>query len=185
MAMYAYLNGTITDIKPSHVVLDHMGIGYHILSPNPYSYQLGSEVKIYTYHHVREDVFSLYGFRTEEAKDLFIRLISVSGIGPKSALSLLATDRISDIMVAIEDGNVKFLTKFPGIGTKSAQQIILDLKGKLIETEELVKPQTQDVEQALSALGYSKIEIKKVLKKIDIDRSVEDMIKDALKLLMK
>lgn len=184
--MYAYIEGIIKDIKPSYIVLDHEGIGYLILSPNPFSYQLDSKIKIFTYQHVREDVIALYGFKTNEAKDLFIRLISVSGIGPKSAMSLLASDRIDEIVVAIEEGNVKFLTKFPGIGIKSAQQIILDLKGKLVEDEtELVKPHTNDVIDALSALGYSKVEIKKVMKKLDVDQPVEKMIKDALQLLMK
>lgn len=184
--MYAYLNGTITDIKPSYIVLDHQGIGYLILSPNPYSYHVGEVIKIYTHHYVREDLIALYGFKTQEAKDLFLRLISVSGIGPKSAMSLLATDKIDDIVVAIEEGNIKFLMKFPGIGTKSAQQIVLDLKGKLVETDdEIVKTQTNDVEKALSALGYSKVEVRKVMKKIDDDQTVELMIKQALQLLIK
>ncbi|MFA6692800.1 MAG: Holliday junction branch migration protein RuvA, partial [Acholeplasmataceae bacterium] len=144
--MYAYIKGIITEIKPSYIVLDHEGIGYLILSPNPYSYQMGSEIKVYIYQHVREDIMALYGFHTNEARDLFIRLISVSGIGPKSAMSLLASDRIDDIVLAIEEGNIKFLTKFPGIGIKSAQQIVLDLKGKLIEDDkELLKPHTNDV----------------------------------------
>ena len=184
--MYAYIKGIISEIKPSYIVLDHDGIGYLILSPNPYSYQINSEVKVYLYQHVREDIIALYGFHTNEARDLFIRLISVSGIGPKSAMSLLASDRIDEIIMAIEEGNIKFLTKFPGIGTKSAQQIILDLKGKLIEDDkELLKPHTNDVEDALSALGYSKVEIRKVMKKLDVDQPVEKMIKDALQLLMK
>ena len=113
-------------------------------------------------------------------------MIGVSGIGPKSALSILASDQIDDIIMAIEASDVKFLTKFPGIGPKSAQQIILDLKGKLVIDElELIPNQESDVSQALTALGYSKTEIKKVLKKVNPDQSVEMMIKDALKLLMK
>ncbi|PKK92963.1 MAG: Holliday junction branch migration protein RuvA, partial [Tenericutes bacterium HGW-Tenericutes-6] len=112
--------------------------------------------------------------------------ISVSGIGPKSALSILATDAINDIILAIEEGNAKYLTKFPGIGLKSAQQIILDLKGKLVETDdELIPTHKNDVEDALSALGYSRTEIRKVLKKVNQDLPVEDMIKEALKLFMK
>ncbi len=185
--MYAYIKGTITEIKPSYLVIENQQIGYLIITPNPYSYVVGMETIIYIHHYVREDMDNLYGFKTELGRDLFIKLISVSGIGPKSALSLLATDAIHEVMLAIEEGNVKFLTKFPGIGTKNAQQIILDLKGKLIvdETDELLPTQRNDAEDALLALGYSKIEIKRVMKKVDLDQSVEDMIRSALKLLMK
>ncbi|MDY0075183.1 MAG: Holliday junction branch migration protein RuvA [Acholeplasmataceae bacterium] len=184
--MYAYIEGIITEIKPSYVVIENHQIGYLIIAPNPYAYHIGEEVRIYTHHHVREDVNNLYGFKTLEAKELFISLIGVSGIGPRSALPLLATDQIHDVMFAIEEGNVKFLTKFPGIGTKSAQQIILDLKGKLIDSdEELIPTHKNDVTDALSALGYSQSEIKKVMKKIDLDQPVETMIKQALQLLIK
>lgn len=186
IVLYAYIEGQITEIKPSYLVIENQGVGYLIISPNPYSYHLGEQIKIYTHHYVREDINALYGFKSLESKELFIKLISVSGIGPKSALSLLATDAIHEIMLAIEEGNVKFLTKFPGIGMKSAQQIILDLKGKLIvEEDELVPTHRNDVEDALSALGYSKAEIKKVMKKINPEETVENMIKQALQFLMK
>lgn len=184
--MYAYIEGIIKEIKPSYVVIENHGIGYLIISPNPYSYHMGEEIRIYTHHYVREDLDNLYGFKSLESKELFIKLISVSGIGPKSALSLLASDQINDIILAIEESNVKFLTKFPGIGQKSAQQIILDLKGKLIEDEdELIPTHKNDTVDALSALGYSNVEIKKVMKKIDQDQPVQEMIKQALQLLMK
>lgn len=184
--MYAYIEGVIKEIKPSYVVIENHGIGYYIISPNPYSYRIGEEIRIYTHHYVREDLDNLYGFKSLESKELFIKLISVSGIGPKSALSLLASDQINDIILAIEESNVKFLTKFPGIGQKSAQQIILDLKGKLIEDEdELIPTHKNDTVDALSALGYSNVEIKKVMKKIDQDQPVQEMIKQALQLLMK
>ena len=184
--VYAYIEGIIKEIKPSYVVIENHGIGYLIISPNPYSYHMGEEIRIYTHHYVREDLDNLYGFKSLESKELFIKLISVSGIGPKSALSLLASDQINDIILAIEESNVKFLTKFPGIGQKSAQQIILDLKGKLIEDEdELIPTHKNDTVDALSALGYSNVEIKKVMKKIDQDQPVQEMIKQALQLLMK
>jgi len=185
--MYATIKGIITEVKPSFLVIENHGIGYLIISPNPYSYPVGMETMIYVHHYVRDDINNLYGFKTELAKELFIKLIGVSGIGPKSALSLLATDAINDIMLAIEDGNIKYLTKFPGIGMKNAQQIILDLKGKLIvdESDELIPTQKNDVEDALVALGYSKTEIRKVMKKVDLDQTVENMIKSALKLLIK
>lgn len=186
MKLYAYIEGIVTDIKPSYLVLENQGVGYLIISPNPYSYHMNEQIKIYTHHYVREDINTLYGFKSLESKELFIKLIGVSGIGPKSALSILATDAINDIILAIEEGHVKFLTKFPGIGLKSAQQIILDLKGKLVDDDlELIPTHKNDVEDALSALGYSKVEIKKVMKKINQDETVENMIKEALKQLIK
>lgn len=184
--MYGYIHGVIKSIKPSYIILENNQIGYQIITPNPYVYQFDEEVTIHTYLHVREDTHALYGFRSLESKELFLRLLSVSGIGPKSALSLLATDAINDVILAIEEGNVKFLNKFPGIGTKSAQQIILDLKGKLVEDENTLVPSMQnDVIDALSALGYSRIEIKKVMKKIQPDQGVEQMIKEALQYMLK
>jgi holliday junction DNA helicase RuvA len=184
--MFAFIEGIVEEVRPSHLIVENQGIGYLIISPNPYSYRIGETVKIYTHHYVREDLDNLYGFRSRESKDLFIRLIGVSGIGPKSALSILATDAINDIIMAIEEGNIKYLTKFPGIGTKSAQQIILDLKGKLVDDDtELLPSGSSDVEAALSALGYSKVEIKKVMKKIDQGQPVEVMIKSALQMLIK
>lgn len=184
--MYATIKGIVTSIKPSHIVLENQGIGYLILSPYPYQYHIGEEITCHVHHYIREDINALYGFDTYESKSLFLQLISVSGIGPKSALSILASPNIEETIYAIETGNVKFLTKFPGIGTKSAQQIILDLKGKLVNEEDTLFPtQEDDVTQALIALGYSKTEIKKIMKKINPDQTVEDMIKQALQLLIK
>ncbi len=184
--MYAYIKGLVTAIKPTHIVIENRDIGYQILSPYPYQYHLKEIVTVYTYHYVREDAILLYGFDSVEALDLFIKLISVSGIGPKSALSMLASNQVDETILAIENADVKFLTKFPGIGSKSAQQIILDLKGKLVtEVDSLIPSSENDVSQALSALGYSKTEIKKVMKKVDLDLSVEEIIKKALQLLIK
>ncbi|MFP4187514.1 MAG: Holliday junction branch migration protein RuvA, partial [Acholeplasmataceae bacterium] len=152
---------------------------------NPYAYKLEEHALVHTHHYVREDVDHLYGFQRPESKELFIALIGVPGIGPKSALSILATDAIDDIRYAIASGNAKYLTNFPGIGNKSAQQIILDLKGKLSDVDEDVSLETNDVQDALLALGYSKTEVKRVLKKIDRDQSVEMMVKSALRLLIK
>ncbi len=184
--MYASIKGLVTSIRPTHVVIENHGIGYKIIVANPYLYHLHDEVTVQTHHYVREDINQLYGFPTDESKDLFIRLIGVSGIGPKSALSILATDAIQEIIYAIESGDAKYLTKFPGIGLKSAQQIILDLKGKLtIDDSELIPTHASDAIDALSALGYSKVEIRKVMKKINHDQPIEALIKDALKMLMK
>lgn len=184
--MYATIKGTVTSIKPNHIVIENQGIGYLVLSPYPYQYHIGDEVQCFTHHYVRDDINALYGFSTYESKELFLKLIGVSGIGPKSALSILASPNVDETMYAIESGNVKFLTKFPGIGKKSAQQIILDLKGKLVnEDDQLFPSQEDDATQALLALGYSKTEVRKTLKKIDPDQAVETIIKKALQLLIK
>lgn len=185
--MYATISGIIKQIRPTHIVIENQGIGYLIVTPNPYVYHLDAEIQVFTHHYVREDINTLYGFPSYEAKELFIKLIGVSGIGPKSALSILATDDLNEVVMAIEEGHVKLLTKYPGIGTKSAQQIILDLKGKLIDVgeQELIPTPKNDAQDALLALGYSKVEVTKVLKKVDLDQPVETIVKDALKQLLK
>jgi Holliday junction DNA helicase RuvA len=184
--MYSYITGKIVEINPTNLVLDHQGIGYLIITPNPYLYHLNDEEKLYIHHYVREDIETLFGFESKEARDLFIDLISVSGIGPKSALSILASGKPDEVMFAIEQQDVKFLTKFPGIGAKSAQQIILDLRGKLDKKALAVTDESSsEVKEALMALGYSQTELKKVLNKLDKSLPTDKMIKQALLLLMK
>ncbi|MDY0277685.1 MAG: Holliday junction branch migration protein RuvA [Acholeplasma sp.] len=184
--MYAYIEGIIKNIDPSHVVIENNGIGYLIIVPNPYKYRLEERIKIFTYHYVREDINNLYGFQSNDAKALFIKLISVNGIGPKSALSILATDDINGVIRAIETGDAKLLTKFPGIGNKSAQQIVLDLHGKLVTKEQLFyNDNLIDAENALLALGYSKKDVNKVLSKVDEGLTVEEIIKEALKKILR
>jgi holliday junction DNA helicase RuvA len=183
--MYATIHGFVTMIEPSYVVVENQGIGYLVLTPNPFSYQLKNEVTIHVHHYVKEDINALYGFNTLEAKKMFIKLINVSGIGPKSALSILASDRIDDLVQAIEMADITYLKKFPGIGPKSAQQIILDLQGKIKLTPTEQHPKFIDVEEALMALGYKKADIKKTIASLDASLSIETLIKDALKKMMR
>ena len=184
--MYGYIKGKVTLIKPGYIIVERDGIGYQILVSNPYRWRLDEDVTVYVYNRFREPDFILYGFPSLEVKEFFLKLISVSGIGPKSALAILSVDDINPIIEAIETGNAKYLTKFPGIGMKSAQQIILDLKGKLVQDPtSIFSPQLEEVEEALLALGYSKTEIKKVMKKLPISDKVEDMVRDALALLLR
>lgn len=184
--MYSYIKGTVKNISSSTITVENNNIGYLIVSPQPYEYKLEEEVAVYLYHLIRDDQIVLYGFKDQDRLNLFIKLLSVRGIGPKSALSIIAYDKPNDIIVAISAGDVKFLTKFPGIGTKSAQQIILDLKGKLDFDEVLIKnPIVQDVELALLALGYKKAEVSKSLKVVDPNDTVELGIKKALAWLIK
>src|SRR5699024_2315974 len=155
------------------------GIGYEIICPNPFVFQasLKKELFIHTYHHVREDVQQLFGFKDEDEKFLFTKLISVSGIGPKSAITILGTVNVPDFIAAIEAEDEKYLTQFPGVGKKTARQIILDLKGKLSnlftinttseETNETVgEAQIAEAKEALKALGYSSKEINNVVPKL-------------------
>ena len=180
--MYAYIKGLITKINPSFIELENNNIGYLIKMPNPYVFKLYDEVTIYLYQKVSEDAIDLYGFKTYEEKELFLKLISVNGIGPKSALSILATGDVKGIVDAIDLGNATYLTKFPGIGAKASQQIVLDLKGK-INFDVNNTSSKSELAEALSSLGYGKKDIEKVEKKLDMNLPIETLIKEALKLL--
>lgn len=182
--MYAYLNGIIKDIESNYIVLDINGIGYLIYVANPYYYQIENSYKVYTYTHIREDEFSLYGFKSKEELNLFLKLISVKGLGPKMALPILATGSIEGIMDAIDRENILYLKKFPKIGDKVARQIILDLKGKLAKTV-TNNNINEELTEALLALGYKNNDIKKVIASIDSNLTIENQIKEALKLLLK
>ncbi len=183
--MYEYIKGKVTKITPKYIVLENNNIGYLLIVPNPYNYKVDEEAKVYIHQYVKEDVLDLYGFKAEDEKELFLKLISVSGIGPKSALSILASGTVSEITFAIESGNDAYLKKFPGIGSKASLQIILDLKGKIKTEAIVVNPALKDVEDALIALGYSKKELGKILNKLDPSKEVGVLIKEALKMLIK
>ena len=185
--MYSYLNGLITDINPNNIIVEVDNIGYEVLTPNPYDFKLEKIERVFVFHYVREDMIRLYGFKTKEAKKLFIKLLSVKGIGPKSAIAILATGNVDDVIGAIEIGNVKFLSKFPGIGPKASQQIILDLKGKLtFEADSIIlNNNISDVEEALKSLGYRAKEIKKAVKGLDNSKPTNQLLKDALQQMLK
>jgi len=197
--MFAYINGIVTLIQEEVVVLDVQGIGYEINCANPYEFQslLNEKTLIYTYHHVREDAMTLYGFKTEDEKYLFTKLISVSGIGPKSAISILGTVDVNEFISAVEAENEKYLTQFPGVGKKTARQIILDLKGKLtglltIENTGLFDQSTDstvinEAEEAFLALGYKQQEITAILPELRKSEllNVDEVVKLGLSLLLK
>ena len=184
--MYAYIKGMVTDIESTYIVVDHQGLGFMVYTPNPYSFELNKEAMVYLYQYIREDEQTLYGFKTKEEKELFLRLISVKGLGCKMALPMLATGSLEGIMDAIERENILYLKKFPKIGDKVARQIILDLKGKLTTKEgNNHQPVNDELMEVLEGLGYRKADIKKVISKVDARKTIEDQIKDALKLLLK
>ena len=182
--MYGYIRGIVKEIDSNYIVLENNDIGYVIYVPNPYSYILNNTYQVYIYTKVAEDEYSLYGFKTREDKELFLKLISVKGLGPKMALPILATGSIEGIVDAIERDNILYLKKFPKIGDKLARQIILDLRGKLVKTDSAVN-QDDELVEALMALGYKNADIKKILPKIDNSLSIEDKIKESLKIMLK
>lgn len=181
--MYNYIKGIIEEIESSYIVVNNNDIGYLIYTSNPYSFNIGSEYKIYVYQNVREDEISLYGFKTKEEKDLFLKLIDVKGLGPKMALGIIAGNT-DDVISAIENGNIEYLKKFPKVGDKVARQIVLDLKGHLVVKEEVSVKNNDELISALEALGYKKADIKKIVPSVTSDK-IEDQIKEALKLLLK
>lgn len=195
--MYEYLNGELAHILPTAIVVDVHGVGYQVVFANPYLLQdsLKKQIKVLVQQVVREDSITLYGFISSEERELFQRLISVSGIGPKSAMSILANDDTEGFVNAVESGNVTYLTKFPGVGKKTAQQIILDLKGKFEavpeETTKAVVSTNQatleEAKEALLGLGYSAKEITKIWKSLEAaaPSTTQEALKLAFKLLMK
>lgn len=200
--MIAYIKGMLTYILDDSIIMDVQGIGYELFCANPFVFQssLHKEIKIHTYHHVREDAQILFGFKNEDEKFLFTKLISVSGIGPKGALAILGGVDVAGIAAAIEREDDKFLTSFPGVGKKTARQIILDLKGKLTNVLTITEVETdmanakhadaeglQEATEALKALGYTDREIKGIMPELKAtdSKNADELIRKALSLLMK
>lgn len=183
--MYGYIRGTIKFIESSYVIIDNNGIGYIIYVANPFSFMIGNEYTIYTYTHITENENSLYGFKTLEEKGLFLKLINVKGLGPKTAMPMLAMGSISGIVDAIDRENVLYLKKFPKVGEKLAKQMILDLKGKI--SNDLFTPvdTVDELVEVLQSLGYKDADIKKILPKVERTNTLEEQIKEALKLMMR
>ena len=201
--MFYYVSGTVAHMEPYLAVIDCGGVGYacrtttYTLS----SLKKGEKGKLYTYLNVREDAMELYGFATQEELNLFEQLISVSGVGPKAALSILSASTPANLALSIITGDEKALTCAPGIGKKIAQRVILELKDKLAKGQTLamdgesycgtgvtVIPENKASEAAaaLAVLGYSQGEINLALKGIDVEAlTLEEIIKQALKKMVK
>lgn len=200
--MFYYVQGIVAHTAPYLAVIDCGGVGYACRTTNQTlsSISRGKPAKLYTYLHVREEVFELYGFATESELSCFQMLIGVSGVGPKAALAILSSNSPESLALAIVSGNEKALTAAPGIGKKIAQRIILELKDKLakgqigVSGEEafaggiavIPENKTSEASAALAVLGYSQQEITMALKGIDLENlSLEEIIKQALKKMMK
>lgn len=200
--MYEYLRGVITEVTPYYIVVDVNGVGYQVYVANPFKYEEDehAEQKVFVYQAVRDNDISLYGFKNSSEKQLFLKLLDVSGIGPKSALAILANDDNRGLINAINSDDDGYLTKFPGIGKKTAKQIVLDLKGKLsdVDSDMLTGQDNLDLDlnasspylkeslEALRALGYTKTEVKRISKKLEKydGKSTDDYLRQGLRLLM-
>ena len=183
--MYSYMIGKVTLQESVYITLEVNNIGYKIYVANPYSYMIDEEVKVYLYQQIKEDEHSLFGFRSIDERELFLKLISVKGVGPKIALPMFATGSINGIIDAIERENVLYLTKFPKIGERVAKQIILDLKGKLGVVSTDIVDTKEELIDVLKGLGYKEKDYKGIINKVSSDKSIEEQVKDALKLLLK
>ena len=183
--MYSYIYGKIESVESSHIVVDNNGIGYLVYVPNPYAFKEGEMAKVYVYQHIREDEMSFFGFKTLGEKELFLQLINVKGLGPRMALPILAMGSIGGIVDAINRENLLYLKKFPKIGDKLAKQIVLDLKGKIQTSETVVVNETDEVYEALIALGYKDKDVKNIIGRVNKENTVEEQIKEALRLMIK
>lgn len=202
--MFAYIKGSLEMKSSNYIVVDINGLGYKIFMSQSNIESIGEIndiVKVFTYVKVREDDISIYGFKTQEELRMFELLIGVSGVGAKSALVMLSCIEPSEFAIAVISNNVKLLTQVPGIGTKSAQRIILELKDKLkaeqseldeekLENTKLKSSKTnENVQEAISCLmvlGYSRKDIEKAFTHLIVDElSVEELIKKGLILLTK
>ena len=197
--MIAYLEGKLIEKNPTHLILEVNGVGYLVNIPvSTYSNlgEAGGMVKVLTYQHVREDELKLYGFSTKPEKELFELLISVNGVGPRLALSILSCVSVNQFQRSVLQEDLDVLTTIAGVGKKKAQRLIVELKEKLskvdlgekvdLSAKEIVSIPAQDEAiSALVSLGYTKLEAKKALERVikDIDEilPVEELIKRALK----
>jgi len=194
--MISYLAGKILNKGQSYIIIKVDNVGYQVfINPTMYAdLEIGQEIEIYTYQYVREDALDLYGFKSMEELEMFELLLSISGIGPKSALGVLAIASVSDIKESIARGDSALLTKVSGIGRKTAERVVLELRGKISQATD-GEQQTADSKggmisadeiDALMALGYSMSQAREALRAVDVNiKDSGERIKEALKKLGK
>lgn len=197
--MFDYIKGILTKITAKYIVVETSGIGYIIYVANPFRFsdKVNTETQVYLHQVIRDDAHLLYGFQSESEKEVFLNLISVNGIGPMTALAIIAVDDNDGLVHAIDTKNITYLTKFPKVGKKTAQQMVLDLEGKVSLGHGLPSPKEvtvvssdnialEEAMEALLALGYKASELKKIKKFFDgTNDTAENYIKSSLKMLMK
>jgi len=166
--MIAFVRGKVYSYDAESVIVDVNGIGYKVFFNTRTPLIPGGDVFLFTYQQFLEDGQNLFGFLKKDELELFTRLISVKGLGPKTAMKMLAADHYTRIIEAIENGDAAYLKKLPGIGKSTASQIVLDLKGKLVvaETESTGNPELEDALEAMKTLGYRPQEIQGIIKQL-------------------
>ena len=196
--MIAYIKGELAEVTENSVVIENNGMGYSVMMPASILSRLpavGTEIKVHTYLYVKEDILDLYGFLTKDDLHVFKLLLTVNGIGPKGALAILSTITPDDLRFAVLAGDSKTIAKAPGIGSKTAQKLIIELKDKLkvFDTsgadtqavngaaEQVSFGNTQKAVEALAVLGYDSREVMPILSKLDSGKSVEDLISAVLR----
>ena len=187
--MIAFIIGKVYAYGMDYVILDNNGIGYRVNFMQPEVLTLNKEIMIYTYQHVREDEISLFGFISMDEYELFISLIAVKGLGPRTALNILASINSNELVKIIENNDVDALKRLPGIGAKTASQIILDLKGKLVRNDndgDKLPDSLNDALSALKSLGYKTSEIQSLSKELikQPNKTSEEYVKLGLQILL-
>ena len=182
--MIGSLFGIVEYINGNEIILNVNNVGYRVFLPRNWSLNLEDKLKLFIHTHVKEDLLELYGFELIEDLKLFERLINISGIGPKTTLGIFQKGKRADILEAIEKEQVAFFTSVPRLGTKNAQKIIIELKGKLTDLS-FDKNHASDLVKALIDLGFKDFEIKNIDKNIDKSLKLETQLKQALKSLAK
>ena len=188
--MIGYLRGKIIEVLTDTALIDVTGVGYEIFASNntldDLRMLLGKDIIVWIHTHVREDALSLFGFHDKDEKNLFLSLLKVNGVGPKMALSILSGGRPSDIRKMIEAGNAKALSGLPKVGKKTAEQIILTLKGKLVSADDNVKVKSEShtaITSALLNLGYKSQLVDQFVSSLPIEVTFEDGVKKGLQSL--
>ena len=190
--MIAFINGRLVDKEFDAVILDNQGIGYRVFCTNSMSFSLGETYLFYTHFQVREDAQILFGFIDKEELALFKTIIGVKGIGPKTGMNIMSKGSAAQFIQAIENEDLKYLKTLPGVGARTASQMILDLKGKVV-TESVVKnnkhhnDQDDEVVLALLSLGFSRAELQSIQTSLskEENQKTEHLIKIGLQLLNK
>lgn len=183
--MIGYLKGVIKYININYVILEINNLGYTVIcSPKILSKAIGDSIEVFIYESIREDAHDLYGFLTTNELEFFGKLISVKGIGPKSAMNIISSSDINMLRQGILMGDVNYVSRIKGIGKKTAERIILELAGKL-NVEEIIAQNLEhgadEANEALMALGYSDKDAKEMLKNVDKELALEERVKLALK----
>ncbi|QIK57485.1 Holliday junction branch migration protein RuvA [Erysipelothrix sp. HDW6A] len=187
--MIAYISGTVADVGLDYLVVDNQGIGYQIFYPRPETIKQNETIVIHTYQHVREDAIVLFGFENKQELSVFMQLISVKGVGPKTGLAILSKSSSDELIRAVDQEDIAYLKKLPGIGAKTASQILLDLRGKFVadtsQKASKVSPVVDEALQALIDLGFKRNEVNSIKNELSLDSNSElsELIRKGLQLL--